>query len=234
MNNRNTRHGYCRIGLTLGALLLTASCGSDNAQDYFPLGGDQVWDYEIRRSIKGEQHKQRLILTSLPAANIEGAEYFPQLRIDDRVDVFSRTPDGITRVNFDKAGPPLSVLPAQLKPKATWQAPGQILFLEITGAFHATFQERKKLTIDLDYTIEAMDDTVTVSAGRYSNCMRVKSSGSMFAGATLKEFLGIDFIQIEQTEWYAPGVGLVKRVRTESTTPADWNNQFEQELVALE
>ena len=34
------------------------------------------------------------------------------------------------------------------------------------------------------------------------------------------EFLGIRFIQVEQTEWYAPGVGLVKRVRTESTTPS--------------
>ena len=232
MHNRNTWYRRRRTGLALIALLVATGCGRSGAPDYFPLGGKQVWDYEINRSIKGEQHKQRLLLTSLPAANIDGEEYFPQLRLDGRVDVFSRSRNGIERVNFANSAP-LPVLPAELKPKASWRAPGQILFLEITGAFHATFQERKKLTIDLDYVVEAMDDTVDVAAGHFTNCMRVKSTGSMFAGATLKEFLGISFIQIEQTEWYAPGVGLVKRERNESTTPADWNNYFEQELLAV-
>lgn len=232
MNNRDAWYRGCRAGLALVALLAATACDRSGSADYFPLGGEQIWDYEIRRSIKGEQHTQRLLLTSLPAANIDGTEYFPQVRLDGRVDVFSRTRDGIERINFANS-PTLPVLPAELKPKATWKAPGQILFLEITGAFHATFQERKKLTIDLDYVVEAMDDTVEVAAGSFTNCMRIKSTGSMFAGATLKEFLGISFIQIEQTEWYAPGVGLVKRVRKESTTPADWNNNFEQELMAL-
>ena len=231
MDHRNTWRG-CAACLAVIALLATAGCGRNGSADYFPLGGKQTWDYEIRRSIKGEQHTQRLLLTSLPAANIDGIEYFPQLRLDGRVDVFSRSKNGIERVNFASA-PALPVLPAELKPKASWRAPGRILFLEITGAFHATFQERKKLTIDLDYVVEAMDDNVEVAAGSFNICMRVKSTGSMFAGATLKEFLGISFIQIEQTEWYAPGVGLVKRVRKESTTPADWNNNFEQELLAV-
>ena len=222
----------CGACLAAIALLATGGCGRSAGADYFPLGGKQTWDYEIRRSIKGEQHTQRLLITSLPAANMDGTEYFPQLRLDGRVDVFSRSKNGIERVSFANT-PSLPVLPLELKPKASWRAPGQILFLEITGAFHATFQERKKLMIDLDYVVEAMDDTVEVTAGSFTNCMRVKSSGSMFAGATLKEFLGISFIQIQQTEWYAPGVGLVKRVRTESTTPADWNNHFEQELLAV-
>jgi len=232
MKHQKTWHGRCRAGLALFALLAASGCGRSGSADYFPLGGTQVWDYEIRRSIKGEEHTQRLLLTSLPAANIDGTEYFPQLRLDGRLDVFSRTKDGIQRDYFANT-PPLQVLPAELKPKASWRAPGQILFLEITGAFHATFQERKKLTINLEYVVEAMDDTVDVAAGHYTDCMRVESHGSMFAGATLKEFLGISFIQIEQTEWYAPGVGLVKRTRKESTTPADWNNYFEQELLAL-
>lgn len=231
MNGRDTWRGWCRTGLTLMAASLAAGCGR-GAPDYFPLGGTQTWDYEIRRSIKGEQHRQRLLLTSLPAAEIEGMEYFPQLRLDDRVDVFSRSRDGITRVNFANTAA-LPVLPAELKTRTTWRAPGQILFLEVTGVFHGTFQERKKHTIDLDYVIDAMDDTVAVAAGRFTHCMRIKSTGSMFAGATLTEFLGIHFIQIEQTEWYAPGVGLVKRVRKESTTPADWSNLFEQELLAV-
>lgn len=216
----------------IGPLLaLLAGCGGGNT-DYFPLMGGQTWDYEVRRSIKGEVHRQRLVLTSLPSTVIEGEEYFPQLRMDDHVGLFRRAADGIVRIN-DEDAVALKVLPAELKLKATWQSRGNILFLEVTGAFHATFQERKKQTIDLEYVIEAMDDTVIVAAGSFSNCMRVKSSGSMFAGAALQEFLGIRFIQVEQTEWYAPGIGLVKRVRTESTTPAEWNNEYEQELVAV-
>lgn len=218
------------IGLVLLAAAACAGCRDANT-DYFPVGEDQTWDYEIRIMVKGEQHVQRLVLTALPTADVEGTDYYPQLRLNDNIDLYRRDENGIVRVNAE--GPPLRVLPAELKPQVTWRAPGQILFLEVTGAFHATFQERKKKYIDLDYVIEAMDDTVQVGAGSYANCMRVKSTGSMYAGATLQEFLGIDFIQIEQTEWYAPGVGLVKRVRKESTTPADWSNEYQQELLAL-
>lgn len=228
----NSTRGFSQagIGMVLLALVLCAGCrGGDT--DYFPVGGGQTWDYEVRMMVKGERHVQRLLLTSLPPSEIDGKEYFPQLRLNDRIDVYSRNGDGIVRVNLGEED--LRVLPADLKPKATWRTPGQIMFLEVTGAFHATFQERKKQYIDLDYVIETMDDTVAVGAGRFTNCMRIKSSGSMYAGGALQEFLGIGFIQIEQTEWYAPGVGLVKRVRKESTTPADWSNQYEQELMAL-
>lgn len=218
------------IGFVLLAAIAGAGCREESS-DYFPVGGDQTWDYEIRIMVKGEQHVQRLLLTALPTADVEGTDYYPQLRLNDEIDLFRRDQDGIVRVNAE--GPLLRVLPAELKPAVTWRTPGQILFLEVTGAFHATFQERKKKYIDLDYVIEAMDDTVQVRAGSFANCMRVKSTGSMYAGATLQEFLGIDFIQIEQTEWYAPGVGLVKRVRKESTTPADWSNEYRQELLAL-
>lgn len=224
--------GTARLSLLMVAAALVAGCNRADT-DYFPLSGGKTWDYEIRRIIKGEKHLQRLLLTSFPPVVIDGIEYFPQARLDDRVGVFTRTGDGIVRVNHGN-GPGLPVLPAELKPNVTWHAPGRILFLEVTGAFHFTFQERKKQTIDLDYEIEAMDDTVVVAAGRFANCMRVKSSGSISGGAALQEFLGISFVRIEQTEWYAPGVGLVKRVRKESTTPADWNNDYEQELVALE
>lgn len=217
--------------VAVAAALFSGGCGDPDA-GYFPVGGGQTWDYAIRRTIKGEKRLQRLLLKSLPPVVIDGTEYFPQARLDDRVDVFTRSKDGIVRVNYG-ARAQLPVLPAQPKRGAKWQAPGQILFLDVTGAFQPTFAERRKHTIDLEYEIEATDDTAVVPAGTFTNCLRIRSHGSMYAGSTLKEFLGISFIQIDQTEWYAPGVGLVKRVRREFTTPADWNNEYEQELFAL-
>jgi hypothetical protein len=224
--------GRSRTAAALAAVLLAGSCRVPDT-DYFPVGGGRSWDYEIRRVIKGEEHRQRLLLASLPTVVIDGNEYFPQARLDDRLDLFTRANGAIVRVNYGERPLPLPVLPAELKPGVKWQAPGRILFLDVTGAFQATFHERRKQSIDLEYEIESMDDTAEVAAGRFDHCMRIRSHGSMYAGATLKEFLGINFIQIDQTEWYAPGVGLVKRVRKESTTPADWNNDFEQQLVAL-
>jgi len=88
--------------------------------------------------------------------------------------------------------------------------------------------------IPLEFTVEAEDDTVTVGAGTFEHCLRVKATGSLFAGSTLQDFMGIRFIQVEQTDWYAPGVGLIRRVRNESTTPAEWNNTYTQELLGFE
>ena len=77
-----------------------------------------------------------------------------------------------------------------------------------------------------------MDDTVSVAAGTFRHCLRVRSRGSLFAGKTLQQFMGINDIDIDQTEWYAPGVGLVKTVRREFTTPGEFKNTYTQELVS--
>jgi len=55
--------------------------------------------------------------------------------------------------------------------------------------------------IVVKYLIEGIDETVTVPAGTFNGCLKIKSVGSRKG-----EFA------IEQYHWYAPGVGLVKYI----------------------
>ena len=52
-------------------------------------------------------------------------------------------------------------------------------------------------------------------AGRFENCMRVEISGNAFTDAG--NYVGITIVRLSETNWYAPGVGLVKSVHKEST-----------------
>jgi hypothetical protein len=227
---RNVR-ADCRLAAA-GLLLLLAACLPASTPDYFPLDAGRLWDYRITRTIKGETQVQRLMLASLPPADVDGERYYGRRRLDGLIELFQVTPEGVMRI--DAAGRPVRVLPAEHGPGSRWEQPTQILFLEVTGAFSETFQERGRQSIPLEFVVETDKDTVEVAAGTFTNCLRVKSSGSIFAGRTLKEFMGISFIKVDQTEWYAPGVGLVKRVRKEHTTPAKWNNEYTEELVAVD
>jgi hypothetical protein len=218
--------------LLVAALALTvAGCGSPPA-DYFPLGTRQQWEYGVSRTIKGQEQRQKLLLANLPPVTLEGRQYFPQRRLDGTVDLFERVADGIFHVNPANEAR-VRILPMPMEVGASWSEKTTIRFLEITGAFAPTFLERISNSIALDFVIESVDETVDTPAGRFANCLRVRGSGSMFAGQTLRTYLGIRFINVDQTEWYAPGIGLVKSVRNEYTTPAEHNNTYVRELHAL-
>ena len=117
---------------------------------------------------------------------------------------------------------------------AKWQRTSRILFLEVTGAFEATYNRRIKEDIVLDYEVESIDDVVDVAAGHFENCLRVKGFGSIYGGGgSLEEFMDIDDINIETVEWYAPGVGLVKRTRKEYTHPLKFENHYSEELETI-
>jgi len=224
-----------RILLVPAAATLLAAAGcSPRSTDYFPLGTEQSWEYHITRTIKGETHEQKLIVTNLPVfTGDDGAVYYPRRRLDGLAEWYQRNEKGIFRVD-PATNERSQVLPAGLKAGARWQEPAQIRFLEMGGTFSSAFKERAQNMITLDYAVEDLDATVEVGAGTFRRCMRIRGSGSMFAGSLLESFLRIRFIKIEQTDWYAPGVGLVKRVRNEYTTPAEFSNEYIEELEAVQ
>ncbi|MBI2992854.1 MAG: hypothetical protein HYY48_01600 [Gammaproteobacteria bacterium] len=224
--------GRLLLAPAITALLTVKGCAPQST-DYFPLGTEQTWQYRITRTIKGETHYQKLIVANLPAlTGNDGAVYFPRRRLDGRAEWYQRDQKGLFRVD-PATNERSQILPAGLKAGIRWQEPARIRFLEMGGTFSATFTERVQNSITLDYVIEDMDATVEMAAGTFKHCMRIRGSGSMFAGSLLESFLRIRFIKIEQTDWYAPGVGLVKRVRNEYTTPAEFSNEYIEELETV-
>jgi hypothetical protein len=220
-----------RIAVALGIVLASAGC-TRHSSDYFPLDAGRNWDYRVTVAIKGQKREQRLLLGSVPSKTVDGTVYYPRRLLDGKMEYHERSADGVLAVE-PVSGRKSLVLPPVPRAGTKWQGGTHIFFLEVTGVFAPTFEERVQQTIPLEFTVEADDDTVTVGAGTFQHCLRVRATGSLFAGSTLRDFMGIRFIQVEQTDWYAPGVGLIRRVRNESTTPADWNNEYVQELLAF-
>ncbi len=67
----------------------------------------------------------------------------------------------------------------------------------------------------LEVKIESLHEIVTVPARRYENCMKTTMSGSTFKNAG--NYVGLTLVNVEQTNWYAPGIGLIKMERLETT-----------------
>ena len=215
------------------ALVFTTSCsGPDNS--VFPLQEGIWWQYSIKRFIRGEPHVQKIVESALPAIKIKGEKLIPKKRPDGRVEYFQRNSEGVFRIDPETGTREVIIRePAELG--VNWSVDSKILYLKVTGAFESTYNRKiKNETIPIDYEITAIDETVEVAAGKFRNCIRVEGKGSIYGGGgSLKEFMAIDTINIEITEWYAPGVGLVKRQRKEYTHPLEFENIYSIELEQI-
>jgi hypothetical protein len=212
--------------------LLLFACGEpDNS--WFPLSEGYWWQYSAVRSIRGESHIQKLILANLAAVRVDGATLFPRKRADGKIEYYEKSDKGVYLVDLED-GSKDQQLQEPVKAGTKWQRTSKILFLEVTGAFEATYNRRIEENIIVNYEIESVDDVVTVAAGRFEHCIRVKGIGSIYGGGgSLEEFMDIDDINIETLEWYAPGVGLVKRTRKEYTHPLKFENNYSEELESF-
>ncbi|MFT5131906.1 MAG: hypothetical protein ACI9SC_000368 [Gammaproteobacteria bacterium] len=213
-------------------LLLFYGCGSPDTS-LFPLSEGYWWQYSAIKSLKGESHIQKLVLANLPAVKVDDTKLYPRKRADGRIDYFEKTEKGVFRVDLED-GSKTPILQEPIVLGSKWQATSKILFLEVTGAFEATYNGRIKEDITIDYEIDSIDEVVKVAAGRFTNCVRVKGFGTLYGGGgQLKEFMNIDSINIETLDWYAPGVGLIKRTRKEYTYPLDFKNHYSEELESF-
>ena len=215
------------------ALVFTSSCsGPDNS--VFPLQEGIWWQYSIKRFIRGEPHVQKIVESALPAIKIKGEKLIPKKRPDGRVEYFQRNSEGVFKIDPETGTREVIIRePAELG--VNWSVDSKILYLKVTGAFESTYNRKiKNEVIPVKYEITALNETVEVAAGKFRNCIRVDGKGSIYGGGgSLKEFMAIDTINIEITEWYAPGVGLVKRQRKEYTHPLEFENIYSIELEQI-
>jgi len=215
--------------LLLGAAWLLVSCGRGADHGYFPLGKGAAWEYNVSYKVRGELRSQKRILSNDQPVEVDEQRYYPRADLNGHREFYQQTREGIVHVD-PVSGNKTLVLKYPLKQGQQWQARSKIRVLEVTGAFVPTFKARLVRPVTVAYRIEKTDDIIAVAAGTFNHCVRVHGEGRLFAGRTLQEFMGIDSINIDQTEWYAPGVGLVKTVREEYTEPNEFRNTYTREL----
>lgn len=190
------------------------------AESYYPLKEGMTWRYQSSLGT--------LIVKNLAPRELAGKTVTPQqvgtdliFIVDDDTGIY----DFAKQSSADIEPQMLSVPYYQYvqKPVAlgtNWEDKSQ------TVLFAKTVSVLRRCTID------TVDDVVSVPAGTFKNCIRVRCAGSTLVPV---ESRGVAEVSVETYSWYAPGVGRVRWITKERS-----NNQlfgpggeFSVELVSF-
>jgi hypothetical protein len=199
------------------ARLAPAPVGVDAAPaDLFPLAAGRAWVYEVRDA-SGRASSMRvrvrgsLVLDSLgtEATLVEESGGVPGARsLESSIDLvayytregvlfrlpWNTIPGGRDDSRFAKASEP--VLPRDVRRLPTWRGEFDVLAIEGPPLYELSSESR----------LTAAAELVSVPAGRFPDCVRVDTRVAARAPADLARRQ----ILYYYTDWYAPGVGLVK------------------------
>ena len=217
--------------LWLGALVLPllSSCSSPDT-GYFPTAPGAEWSYDISRT-SPEIHVpviQKSIVRNLPARTVDGVTYYPKRYASGTMHYFTVSADGVRRGKPGQEGAD-PVIAYPLNVGAEWSA-GSRLYLFLPKNLEGARDDISG-NLELDYTITSLDDPVDVPAGYFPRCLRVDAVG--FLDLPTRLMLGIRIIKVEQSQWYAPGVGLVKMTRKEYAIPNLYRSEYTQVLTSF-
>jgi hypothetical protein len=201
-----------------------AACGKGES-DYFPLRPGWTWEYRVTTDIQSVgQEVSKILVNDRPKTDLDGKNVVPRLAQDGRVYYYAALPEGVALVasredsETSPTPPGEFVLKYPLEKGAAWRV-----------ASHTHLLRRQEITqrgvknvpvivpIDLTYTVEALDDAVTVPAGTFRRCLRLHAEGT--TRFDMGERIGPVILTVKSDEWFAPGVGLVKMMRAEDSIP---------------
>lgn len=204
------------------AAALAAGCGDKPAPSaaLFPLEPGHVWTYHQQIEAVGRSDSSWLVMRTLPDEEYGGATAYRR-RSDDGNDYWlRRDATGIFRVATkhelqeepDKDEAPRYVLKEPLAVGTEWQSTTIPYLLERRQGFPMEVRHEGK-AVPMRYAIEATSETVTVPAGRFERCLRVR--GQAVVRLYADGVVGWKDMPLTTTEWYCPGPGLVKLQREE-------------------
>lgn len=210
---------------------LLLGCGKASTE-YFPLGEKIRWEYRIEKQLGNNQSVGKSIIAQLASVKADGINYFPYRYANGETIYYSKNDTGISY----SARPDQTVHIFMKTPFAlnmNWKGDTRI---ELLNSRHESFSGGESFisqdeAIVLDNKIVSFDEKITVPAGVFLNSMRIDSSAS---ASVKKRTRGIERVVIEQTEWYAKGVGLIKRMRKEYSVPEKYKATQLTELIKLE
>lgn len=202
-------------------LLFSTGC-TKKEPSYFPLSNGYKWRYDVVLETRDGVQRQKYILNNLGESELEGTPVYLRQSLDGTVLYYSDSNEGIYylgSINDKKIKPEFNkdkqlVVPKPHVMNTTWEQSTTTKLLKKTGPPQKTvFEIFAK--VDLEAKVVSLDDVVIVPAGRFKNCMKITMSGSSFKDAG--NYVGLTLVNVEQTSWFAEGVGLIKMERIETT-----------------
>lgn len=202
-----------------------ASCNQETKnKSYFPLGNKASLHYKTSFKVNLKNSEQRLIITNQKPIRIDNQTLYPQTFHNNRSRYYSIANDGVFQIakrelneaiqHYEK---PLILIQYPIKINTKWQQESQAFFVqkkvrEINSGQASLSGELTINPLIMHFEITAIDEQLTIPAGRFDHCLRIDGVGQT-TGSGLE--IGAVEITVQQTEWYAPDVGLVKVVRSE-------------------
>ena len=225
----NKRYCFCGI-----LLLFISACDLRDTDyaDYFPTTPGYEWEYDISRTIP-EIHEpltQKSIVRNLEIEIIDNIPHYPKIHASGKKYFFIKSTEGIIH---QVPGENISslVIGYPLSAGAEWSAASKLHLFDLPKKLDESWWDGISRDLTLEYTITDLEDPAEVPAGRFSNCLRIDAIG--FLDLPRRLMLGVKVIKVEQTEWYAPGVGLIKKTRREYALPELYPSEYTQVLTSF-
>ena len=214
-----------------GALVLLLCACDRPAAGYFPVAPGYEWNYEIRRSTPPLEGliTQKSIIRSLGPETVGADRYYPRIYANGRKFHYTRSTEGISRKSpgSDSAE---RVIGYPLRVGTQWSSTARLQLFDLPKKLEDGWDGLSR-NMTMDYTITSLDEAVNVPAGRFSRCLRIDAVG--FLDLPQRIMLGIRIIKVEQTQWYAPEVGLIKMTRREFAIPNLYPSEYTQVLTSF-
>ncbi|WP_370263089.1 hypothetical protein [Limnobacter sp.] len=217
---------WCGAGFAwLIASLLTA-CSAQAPGELFPLQQGQRWDYRLQYDMPNGKRKETLHIEALGEASFygpDGQQVQGHVRQTSQgTDYFiSKRDDGYYRVGKRVVVQHKPVADAQarmvlprgknLRVGYTWTLETSPYVLHWMPPFDQANASIKPF--DMVYQVVGISETVQTPLGIFENCVKVHGEGTLVFYADASA--GYQEVLVNHTEWYAPGVGLVKLLREE-------------------
>lgn len=214
----NIRYVSCLIITSLQL----ASCSTESNTNYFPLEEGLTWRYQVTKTTRDGVRQQKYIYTSLPEKIVKEKTVSVRQSADGSLLYYRDTEEGLFYIGKEiQSGIERKfqqdehlIFSYPLENGSQWQDITQTKLLVKTGPPQKT-KFKVVAQIPLEISIDSTDDTVSVPAGNFHNCIKLIKQGAEFNDAG--NYIGRTIIRVKETSWYAPGVGLVKSIREETT-----------------
>ena len=203
--------GLALVASVLGCASLVAERDRFGANALFPLSTGRSWTYRVRDSagrvseLRARVNRE-LVSDAGTLTLVEESGGIPgDARVRSAGDLVAyysragfvfRAPWYASGSRLPATGGAEPILPVDLAASPTWQGSHAVLGIDGPPLYQVRTESR----------VVANDDTVAVPAGRFTKCLRVDTVvvAAVPASEPKREIVHY------YTDWYAPGVGLVK------------------------
>lgn len=198
--------------------LALPGCGAGDGE-FAPLQPGRWWLYQGAAVIRGETHPLREWRRNLGGGVLQGRAVRVQRLQRSAADYLARGAGGVVRVASRRDGrvrldpPGQLVVPAAGDHDAHWAWASYLALVE-SRTFAAEDRLRpRRIRLTMHYRVTATGRSVRTPAGTFKQCVELTGNGR--TTVPVDRHNARAEVLVEERQWYAPGIGLVRRERAE-------------------